>query len=217
MGARPRRLEVGRTLLAAMVNAFRWVSSGSDNSLRACSADSTFVFSSSRPESRYTWQRMAWNFRRSLKFGPIKLNLSKSGVGYSVGGRGFRVGKDARGRSYTATSIPGTGLYSRTYSSQAKAAAGSAAPMPAPQPSRNGGAALGLLYLLLAFGLGALAVFILTPHPVPPPAIPPAAVSAPVAPPAIPVKRTRVHRSKRPGHESHTTPHPASDAPPSAN
>src|ERR1019366_4213820 len=35
-----------------------------------------------------------------------------------------------QGRSYTATSIPGTGLYSRTYSSQGKAAGGNAAPMP---------------------------------------------------------------------------------------
>jgi Protein of unknown function (DUF4236) len=34
-----------------------------------------------------------------------KLNFSKSGVGYSAGGRGFRVGKDAKGRTYTAASI----------------------------------------------------------------------------------------------------------------
>jgi hypothetical protein len=66
---------------------------------------------------------MAWRFRRSLKLGPLKLNLSKSGVGYSVGVRGFRVGKDAKGRSYTAASIPGTGLYNRTYSSAAKSTA----------------------------------------------------------------------------------------------
>ena len=59
---------------------------------------------------------MGWGLRRSLKLGPLKLNFSKSGVGYSVGVRGFRVGKDAKGRSYTAASIPGMGLYSRTYS-----------------------------------------------------------------------------------------------------
>ena len=53
---------------------------------------------------------MGWGLRRSLKLGPLKLNFSKSGVGYSVGVRGFRVGKDAKGRSYTAASIPGTGL-----------------------------------------------------------------------------------------------------------
>jgi hypothetical protein len=49
---------------------------------------------------------MGWGFRRSLKFGPVRLNLSKSGVGYSIGGRGFRVGQDAKGRAYTAASIP---------------------------------------------------------------------------------------------------------------
>ena len=75
-------------------------------------------FSLARGSARYTGQRMAWRFRKSLKLGLIRLNLSKSGVGYSIGGRGFRVGQDAKGRSYTAASIPGTGLYSREYSSQ---------------------------------------------------------------------------------------------------
>ena len=32
-----------------------------------------------------------------------------------MGVRGFRVGKDAKGRKYTATSIPGTGIYRRDY------------------------------------------------------------------------------------------------------
>lgn len=60
---------------------------------------------------------MAWNFRRSIRLGPIRFNLSKSGVGASVGIPGFRVGKDARGRKYQQTSIPGTGIYRRDYSS----------------------------------------------------------------------------------------------------
>ncbi len=64
---------------------------------------------------------MAWGFRRSLKFGPLKLNLSKSGVGYSVGARGFRVGRVAKGRSYTAASTLETGFYNRTYSSHSNA------------------------------------------------------------------------------------------------
>jgi hypothetical protein len=58
---------------------------------------------------------MGWNFRRSLNLGPLRLNASKSGIGYSVGVRGFRVGKDAKGRKYTATSIPGAGIYRRDY------------------------------------------------------------------------------------------------------
>jgi hypothetical protein len=119
---------------------------------------------------------MAWRFRRSLNFGPLKLNLSRSGVGYSIGGRGFRVGKDAKGRSYTAASIPGTGLYNRTYASQGKAIAGNAAPMPGAPSSRNSGVGLAVAMMMLAFVAGGLAVLILTavlsPRPVAPLAAP---------------------------------------------
>jgi hypothetical protein len=58
---------------------------------------------------------MAWGFRKSINFGPLRINTSKSGLGYSFGGRGFRIGKDSRGRGYRSTSIPGTGIYNRTY------------------------------------------------------------------------------------------------------
>ncbi|MEY3142235.1 MAG: hypothetical protein RLY21_728 [Planctomycetota bacterium] len=53
---------------------------------------------------------MGWYFRRSIGLGPFRLNLSKSGLGWSVGGRGFRTGVDARGRRTTHASIPGTGI-----------------------------------------------------------------------------------------------------------
>jgi hypothetical protein len=53
---------------------------------------------------------MGWSFRRSVSFGPVRLNFSKSGVGYSVGGSGFRTGVRANGRRYTRMSIPGTGV-----------------------------------------------------------------------------------------------------------
>ncbi len=49
-------------------------------------------------------------YRKSVNLGPFRVNLSGSGVGYSVGGRGFRVGKSSRGRRYTAFSVPGTGV-----------------------------------------------------------------------------------------------------------
>jgi len=97
---------------------------------------------------------MGWGFRRSVKLGPLKLNFSKSGVGYSVGARGFRVGKDAKGRSYTAASIPGTGLYSRKYSSQGKAAGGGTAAVSGVTPGRRNGAPLALGMLALAFMAG---------------------------------------------------------------
>lgn len=58
---------------------------------------------------------MGWSFRRSVNFGPLRINLSKSGVGYSVGTRGFRIGQDSRGRRYQAVSIPKTGIYRRDY------------------------------------------------------------------------------------------------------
>ncbi len=53
---------------------------------------------------------MGFFYRKSASFGPFRVNLSKSGVGYSVGGRGFRVGKSGSGRKYTAFSLPGTGV-----------------------------------------------------------------------------------------------------------
>jgi hypothetical protein len=54
--------------------------------------------------------RMGFFYRKSLKFGPFRVNLSKSGIGVSVGGPGFRVGTSSRGRKYTSFSIPGTGV-----------------------------------------------------------------------------------------------------------
>lgn len=53
---------------------------------------------------------MGFFYRKSASFGPFRVNLSKSGVGYSVGGRGFRVGRSGSGRKYTAFSVPGTGV-----------------------------------------------------------------------------------------------------------
>jgi hypothetical protein len=58
---------------------------------------------------------MGWGFRRSINFGPLRINLSKSGMGYSVGTRGLRVGKDVKGRTYSSVSIPATGIYRRDY------------------------------------------------------------------------------------------------------
>jgi len=63
---------------------------------------------------------VGWNLRRSVNFGPLRINFSKSGVGYSVGGRGLRIGKDAVGRTYSSLSIPGTGVYRRDYLSSAR-------------------------------------------------------------------------------------------------
>ncbi len=53
---------------------------------------------------------MGFYYRKSVNIGPFRINLSKQGVGYSVGGRGFRTGVTARGHKYTTFSIPGTGM-----------------------------------------------------------------------------------------------------------
>lgn len=53
---------------------------------------------------------MGFRFRKSIKAGPVRINLSKSGVGYSIGGKGFRVTKKAGGGVRTTASIPGTGI-----------------------------------------------------------------------------------------------------------
>lgn len=43
---------------------------------------------------------MAWYLRKSVRLGPVRFNLSKSGIGTSVGVKGFRVGVRPNGRSY---------------------------------------------------------------------------------------------------------------------
>lgn len=53
---------------------------------------------------------MGFRFRKSIKAGPLRVNLSKSGIGYSVGGKGYRYTKKAGGGTRTTTSIPGTGI-----------------------------------------------------------------------------------------------------------
>lgn len=53
---------------------------------------------------------MGFRFRKSINLGPARINLSKSGVGYSFGGKGFRVTKKAGGGTRTTASIPGTGF-----------------------------------------------------------------------------------------------------------
>lgn len=53
---------------------------------------------------------MGFRFRKSVKAGPFRLNFSKSGVGWSVGGPGYRYTKKANGGTRTTLSVPGTGI-----------------------------------------------------------------------------------------------------------
>ena len=56
---------------------------------------------------------MALRFRKSIKLAPgIRMNLSGSGISWSIGPRGASIGIGKRG-TFLNTGIPGTGLYSR--------------------------------------------------------------------------------------------------------
>lgn len=57
---------------------------------------------------------MALRFRKSFKIAPgIRINVSKSGVSTSVGGKGLTANLSKRGTRIT-TGIPGTGISSST-------------------------------------------------------------------------------------------------------
>lgn len=54
---------------------------------------------------------MGFRYRKSINLGGgFRINLSKSGVGYSWGTKGFRVTKTASGKTRRTYSIPGTGI-----------------------------------------------------------------------------------------------------------
>lgn len=53
---------------------------------------------------------MGLRFRKSVNFGPFRVNFSKSGIGYSVGNKYHRVTKTARGTVRRTTTLPGTGI-----------------------------------------------------------------------------------------------------------
>lgn len=59
---------------------------------------------------------MGFYFRKSMNLGPFRVNVSRGGVGWSVGGGGFRTGSTPRRRRYTTFSVPGTGMGYRTSS-----------------------------------------------------------------------------------------------------
>ena len=53
---------------------------------------------------------MGLRYRRSVKIGPVRINFSKSGVGYSVGNGFHRITKMANGRIRETYTIPKTGI-----------------------------------------------------------------------------------------------------------
>lgn len=78
---------------------------------------------------------MGFGFSKSIKLAPgVRMTFSKSGVGYSAGGRGYRVTKTASGRVTRTVGIPGTGLsHTKTVTgSRARPARHSSATAPEP-------------------------------------------------------------------------------------
>lgn len=81
---------------------------------------------------------MGFRFRKSVNLGPLRVNFSKSGIGYSVGGKGFRATKKAGGGFRTTTSIPGTGIsYVRDYSASSKKKSSGTTASPSPSGAAN--------------------------------------------------------------------------------
>lgn len=69
---------------------------------------------------------MGFRFRKSINLGKgFRINFSKSGIGYSLGTKGYRITKTANGKIRQTFSIPGTGISyveetGQTYSHQAQ-------------------------------------------------------------------------------------------------
>lgn len=81
---------------------------------------------------------MGLRFRKSVKFGPFRASLSKSGISYSAGVKGMRITRKAGGGYRTTASIPGTGIsYSKDLPEGAAGGSGTP-PTPPEQPAPSG-------------------------------------------------------------------------------
>lgn len=101
---------------------------------------------------------MGFRFRKSFGAGPFRVTLSKSGIGFSAGVKGFRVTKKAGGGTRTTAGIPGTGIAYVNDSKKMKKKTAARASHPASSPgqsSSNGrlgtAAAVGLQLLAIVF------------------------------------------------------------------
>jgi Protein of unknown function (DUF4236) len=103
---------------------------------------------------------MGFFLRRSLRLGPVRFNLSKSGVGVSAGVKGLRVGVDARGKGYVAGGRYGLYFRERLSLPQSDRADGAAPP----DDAAAGGALTPgtMLVLIVLVGLAVVAVIYAT-------------------------------------------------------
>lgn len=109
---------------------------------------------------------MGFRFRKSINLGGgFKVNLSKSGVGYSWGTKGVRYTKTATGKKRTTLSIPGTGISCVTEpgaktrtQTQKVAKTTNNFSAPSPQNSNNGGNNMPWLKFIICVFFGYLGV-----------------------------------------------------------
>lgn len=96
---------------------------------------------------------MGLYLRKSFRMGPLRFNLSKSGVGLSGGVKGARTGINSRGRRYVHAGRHGL-YYRKSLSGQS-----------ATRRQTGDGGCRGLLVTLLVLSAGALLLFVMAEHP----------------------------------------------------
>ncbi|GAA5082609.1 hypothetical protein HNP84_001899 [Thermocatellispora tengchongensis] len=50
---------------------------------------------------------MGWHYRKSIKVGPFRVDLSRHGIGHSIGGRRFHISTTPDGRRHVTVRLPG--------------------------------------------------------------------------------------------------------------
>ncbi len=58
---------------------------------------------------------MSFRFTKTINLGLLRITLSRSGIGWSIGTKGFRTGINSKGKKFNHISIPGTGISKRSY------------------------------------------------------------------------------------------------------
>jgi hypothetical protein len=143
---------------------------------------------------------MGWSFRRSKSFGLFRLNFSKSGVGFSFGVPGARVGVNSKGKKYVRGGIPGTGLY---YQSSLPDAQPGQAPQPGQPPQSTASVSpLGIWIAVFVVGLIIYGMSSSKPAATSAPAATVPQTVAPVAAPVVPKPVVRKHRRKHAAHRA---------------
>ena len=127
---------------------------------------------------------MGFRFRKSINLGGgFKVNLSKSGVGYSWGTKGVRFTKTAKGASRSTISIPGTGI---SYVSESKSHSKKVPDSPSSQipntPKKGGPHMKKKTWLWILTGFFGLGAFGMLPHLVFIPLLLAAVLVAPIEP-----------------------------------